>query len=251
MTSDIKDILDDWRYKPGDVIARQVETIDGRPVLQMRLDLGLLQMEILGRPDGEQPHGFESYFSYLRHLVDTHPDEPFFLDDEQCMNVDREFLQYYHRRVCWLALKDYDKAIGDADHNLAFMDFVKRHSPNEQYTLAHEQFRCFVIYHRAQAAVGKALDKESPEDALDVIHESLENMKTFYCDHNLENQFQEDSLVQRLHELDNQVRDRFHIETTLREQLEDAIENEQFELAAELRDNIQKRQESCGEKERS
>ena len=76
-------------------------------------------------------------------------------------------------------------------------------------------------------------------------------MKTFYCDHNLENQFQEDSLVQRLHELDNQVRDRFHIETTLREQLEDAIENEQFELAAELRDNIQKRQESCGEKERS
>ena len=57
--------------------------------------------------------------------------------------------------------------------------------------------------------------------------------------------------MQRLHELDNQVRDRFHIETTLREQLEDAIENEQFELAAELRDNIQKRQESCGEKERS
>ena len=81
MTSDIKDILDDWRYKPGDVIARQVETMDGRPVLQMRLDLGLLQMEILGRPDGEQPHGFESYFSYLRHLVATHRDEPFFLDD--------------------------------------------------------------------------------------------------------------------------------------------------------------------------
>src|SRR5205807_8100917 len=32
-----------------------------------------------------------------------------------------------------------------ADHTLAFMDFVRDHSPNEEYTEAHEQYRGFVL----------------------------------------------------------------------------------------------------------
>ena len=30
----------------------------------MRIDLGLLQMELDGRPDGQRPHGFESLLDY-------------------------------------------------------------------------------------------------------------------------------------------------------------------------------------------
>ena len=45
----------------------------------------------------------------------------------QCAEADREFIQFYHRRVAWLALGRHDKAIHDADHTLALMDFVRRH----------------------------------------------------------------------------------------------------------------------------
>ena len=44
----------------------------------------------------------------------------------QCAESDREFIQFYHRRVAWLALRRHDQAIQDADHTLALMDFVRR-----------------------------------------------------------------------------------------------------------------------------
>ena len=29
------------------------------------------------------------------------------MTEEQCQEVDREFVQFYHRRVCWLTLREY------------------------------------------------------------------------------------------------------------------------------------------------
>ena len=43
---DIDSVLEDWDYIPGEVNARRVTARDGRELLQMRVDMGLLQMEI-------------------------------------------------------------------------------------------------------------------------------------------------------------------------------------------------------------
>ena len=48
----------------------------------------------------------------------------------------------------------------DADHSLAFMDFVKKYSPNDEWTLSHEQYRPFILFHRTQAAALAALADE-------------------------------------------------------------------------------------------
>ena len=53
MSRDIDDALDGWEYKPDVVQARVTEAGDGRDVIQMRLDLGVLQLELAGRPDGQ------------------------------------------------------------------------------------------------------------------------------------------------------------------------------------------------------
>src|SRR3954471_2164260 len=63
---DIDFILEGWEYKPGMVQARLVQAAGGRQVIQMRVDLGLLQIESAGRPDGVKPHGQTSYLAYLR-----------------------------------------------------------------------------------------------------------------------------------------------------------------------------------------
>lgn len=74
------------------------------------------------------------------------------MSEEECEEADREFVQYYHRRVCWLALREFDKAVADADHTLAQWTSAKTFSPDDQWTLSHEQYRPFVLFHRTQAA---------------------------------------------------------------------------------------------------
>ena len=66
MNQDIDAALRGWDYKPGVVQARLVQAGDGRQVIQMRVDLGLLQIEPEGRPDGARPHGCATYFDHLR-----------------------------------------------------------------------------------------------------------------------------------------------------------------------------------------
>src|SRR5437016_11479202 len=61
---DISTVLKGWDYEAGAINVRKIPGLDGREKLQMRLDLGLLQMELTGRPDGCRPHGRESYLEY-------------------------------------------------------------------------------------------------------------------------------------------------------------------------------------------
>jgi hypothetical protein len=232
-----------WDFKPMVVQARLVDATDGRQVLQMRVELGILQMELADRPDGTRPHGFPTYFDYLKQQAaqSRRSKRPFRLSEEQCVEADREFLQFYHRRVCWLALRNYDRAIADADHNLTFMDFVKAHSPSEEYTVAHEQYRAFVLFHRTQAAAALAIEKDNPEQAIDEIYAGLEKMRTFFAEHELEEQMEDDAMVQQLRKIAQQVRDLHGIEATLQEQLARAVASEDYEKAAKLRDAIRRR----------
>jgi len=61
---DITPLLKGWDYEPGTINVRKVTGLDGAAKLQMRLDLGLLQMEMMGRPDGARPHGCESLLEF-------------------------------------------------------------------------------------------------------------------------------------------------------------------------------------------
>src|SRR5262249_29873642 len=104
MSQDIDAALKGWEYKPGVVQARLIQAADGRQVIQLRVDLGLLQIETKDRPDGTRPHNFPTYYDYLAKLAHRaeRSKQPFVLNEEQCQEADREFVQYYHRRLCWL-----------------------------------------------------------------------------------------------------------------------------------------------------
>lgn len=241
MSLDLTRILEGWDYQPGKVIARLVKARDGREVLQLRLDLGVLQMEVVGRPDGKRPYGFPTYLDYLRHEAEQAPDGQFEMNRQQCLEADQEFLQFYQRRICWLTLKEYARAVADADHTLAFMDFVKRYSPDERYALAHEQYRGFVLYHRSQAAAALAIEGSRPDDAVDIVREARKELRQFYEEHGIADDAEDDEIAERLGELEQELRQHYNIFATLREQLESAVANEQYELAARLRDRLRNR----------
>ncbi|MEM7314563.1 MAG: UvrB/UvrC motif-containing protein [Planctomycetota bacterium] len=233
-------ILKNWDFDPGSVSVRMVKADDGRDVIQMRIELGVLQLETTGRPDGWKPEGADTYFDHLLELEMSDGDE-FEFTDEQCFECDREFVQFYHRRICWLAMQEYDKAVLDADHTLGLMDMCLRHSSDEQWKLTHEQYRPFVLYHRVQASAMHKLVDDDAEGAIQAINLGLDQLQAIYERHEISEDFEEDELAARLIDLRESLRDQFDVGRTLREQLADAVASEQYEQAARIRDEIQKK----------
>ena len=237
---DIDRLLRHWPFEAGMISARLVPAGDGREVLQMRIEMGVLQMETCGRPDGEQPGGATTYLDLLRAEAARQP-EPLRLSEEQTLQVDREFYQYYHRRICWLALREFARAVADADHTLALMDFVEEHSSNEEWVLSHEQYRPFVLFHRTQAAALDCLEKAGAEVAIEEINQGLERIRRLSEKAQVEEPFEEDELVVQLRHLQQWLREHYDVGRTFAEQLADAVAHEQYEVAARLRDEIAKR----------
>jgi hypothetical protein len=240
-SQDIDSVIEGWDYVPGEVNARRISASNGRELLQMRVDMGLLQMEIDLRPDGMRPHGAETYFDYLVSEV-VREGEEFELSSEQCTESDRELVQYYHRRLCWLSLREYGSAVKDAEHSLAFMDFVREHSPDEEWILSHEQYRPFVLFHRIQAGALAALDDDGPELAIAEINKGLDSFRDLFLQYDAEDQFDTDELVVRLRDMRESVRKRYELGNTLDEQLAEAVKSENYELAAQLRDQMHQKQ---------
>lgn len=237
---DIDVVLHQWPFQPGVLAARLVSAADGREVIQMRIDMGLLQMEVTARPDGEHPGGLDTCLEWLEDLAQAQG-ENFSLTEQHCMEIDREFVQYYHRRICCLALRKFDLAVADCNHALALMDFAAAHSPNPQWTLSHEQYRPFTIFHRIQAAAMMALDRAGPEEAIEVINQGLEEMREVFVRFGAEEQFDQDELVTQLGAMKESLRQEYQVGKTLAEQLADAVAAEEYERAARLRDEIAKR----------
>ena len=239
---DIDHILRKWNFDPSSVNVRLLE-LANREVLQMRVDMGVLQLEIEGRPDGGRPDGATTYFELLKRKASV-SDQEFVLSEKQCVEVDREFVQFYHRRICWLQLKEFDRAVLDADHTLALMDFCKVHSPDDEWTISHEQYRPFVLYHRTQAAALTQLNVENTlhaELAIEEVNQGLKRLKVLFLEYDAQEQYENDELVQRLIEFRDSLREKYGVDQTLNEQLATAVENEDYELAARLRDQISQR----------
>jgi len=237
----IDDVLCDWPFEPGRLSARVVAGEGGRDVIQMRIDLGVMQMETSGRPDGTRPGGSETYYDFLLTQM-IHAGDDFVMTEDQCGEADREFVQFYHRRICWLALRDFRRAVRDAEHTLSLMDFCREHSPDERWTMSHEQYRPFVLFHHTQADALATLEESDAEAAVQAINQGLGRFRELYANHDAEEQFEDDEMVTRLVELREALRNNYSVGRTLRERLADAVAAEQYELAARLRDELRQRE---------
>ena len=234
---DIDRLLRTWTFLPGRPLVRRVAGVDGREVLQMRVDMGLLQLETDGRPDGERPHGFASYYDYL--VSAAFEEGPQFdLNDERRVEIDREFYQFYHRRICWLALQEYARAAADAEHTLRLMDFTSANAGDRQWAVMHEQYRPFVMFHQVQARALVQLQDNDPAAAVTAIDSGLEALAKLFAAHDAEEHFEDDLFVQKLREMQASIKSQFSLGPSLAEQLAEAVAAEQYELAAKLRDKL-------------
>jgi hypothetical protein len=237
-------LLADWPYEFGEVIARIVPGVDRREVLQLRVEMGILQMEVSGRPDGSRPGGHSTCLDWL-HAAMVEEGDDFELDGRRCLEIDREFVQFFHRRVAWLALRRFDRAVADADHTLALMDFSSLHAPDLDWAEMHEDYRAFVLFHRTQAAALLELEKDGPNNAVAEIDAGIAAIRTALLassEEELDDEdLADDELIVKLQEMKSAISDQYQVEPSLREQLAQAIAAEQYERAAQLRDQISRK----------
>ncbi|NLX04414.1 MAG: hypothetical protein GXY33_04640 [Phycisphaerae bacterium] len=254
MSKDIGSILRSWPSSDEGVDARVVVGTDGQPQLQLRLDCGLLQMVIDGRPDATKPHNCQTYLEYVtRRVAEVKAEDPSRgVPRKAWAELDREMTQFYHRRVGMLAVARraqdggesstaasyYERAVRDADYTLEAMDFIRDHCDDEDHVENHERYRPFVLWHRTIALTQRRVLDKDFDEAVEQIKSGMGQIAKVYEDHGLTKWLRHDPSIAELRMLERQIRRQYGVKQTLSEQLEVAIAAEDYENAARIRDQL-------------
>ncbi len=272
MTNDLSQILKNWPYESGQINVRLITGDDGEPKVQMRLDLGLLQMEAFGRPDGERPHGFESLLEYYESLaedtgmlgtdpIDADPEgeafeedreeaeaDPLELSTEDCRALREEAVQYYHRYISLLVLGDFMGVVRDTSRNLRVIEFCEAFAEEEEDREVLKQFRPYITMMRTRALASQMLADEEPKAAMVAIDDGLAQLRRIYDDLGKSGAFEGSHEAQLLRGMRDELVKKLPSSqrTELKQRLEEAIRSENYELAAILRDELRMLKDSPG-----
>lgn len=249
MSNDVSVILDSWGSFEAGVTARVVLGDDGTPLLQIREGMALQQMTLTGRPDGQKPHGYFSQFEYICRRMNDLP-EPF----EAWRELWRELGQYEVRRRGLLAaaadrhLADktdeaeplYALAVKDADHALAVIRLFMRECPDEEYVENARRNEPGILIQRGIAAAQQVLLSGDPDWSVEILKETHKAVIRL-DDDDVRYEAAVGPGLEDLRILENTIRSRFQIAKTLAEQLDEAIAAEDYERAANIRNQINQR----------
>lgn len=204
-----------------------------------------------GRPDGERPEGFESLLDYHEaRLAESEEDEEEAgLSPEECEALRAEALQYYHRYVGLMVVEDYERVVRDTTRNLRVLDLCARHAEEEADRSALERFRPYILMMRARARAGLAMREGEPKAALLAIDEGLEALRKHYADAGQPQQMERSPEARVLREVREALSPQLpkSQRAELTDRLNRAIAEENYELAAILRDELRGLRDEPGE----
>jgi hypothetical protein len=156
---------------------------------------------------------------------------------------------YYFRYARLFQLKEWERTVRDTARNLRAFDLAHRYARREEDQQFLEKWRPYILRVNASAAAMVELDHNAHQKALNLLQEAIAKIEALP---ELEDEtftFERDRSLNGLREMAAQVqRDRPLSELEqLEHQLRQAIERQEFERAARLRDRIRilKKQQVC------
>lgn len=242
LNPDLNNIVGDWAYDPSSISARWIVGLDGKRKLQLRLDLGVLQMEAAGRPDGSRPKDDESLLDHYLAMEEKKGFDlnAFRLDPAACGELQQEAAQYYYRYIALYALRDLDGVIADTDHNLDILDLVERHAEDDELVWQFLQFFPYIRMMGARARAEKAAEAKEYDAAIAALEEGIRDIRSFWQENGDEEDEEQSREIELLTDLLGDIRSsrpRAQIDV-LQDELARAIAAENYERAAMLRDAI-------------
>lgn len=245
-SKDIKPVLQGWDFEPDSINVRKIRGIDGVPKLQMRLDLGLLQMELTGRPDGQRPHGYESLLEYFESQLKEHAqlngsELGFHLTRRQCAMLREEAGMYYHRYLGLFVLEEFQNVVRDTARNLRVLDLCGKYALDDQDQLILEQYRPYITMMNTRAQASIEYREGKIEDALQTIQRGLKRIRDFFGRFGQEEIYADSHEVRTLKRFAREIRKKLPANPIkqLQLKLNRAIKAERYEQAAKLRDEIE------------
>ena len=252
MIDDITKVLQNWDYRLGRVDARRVKGEDGADKLQLRIDLGLLQMNAQCRPDGKRPFGhptlLDHFVNRLEEFRKKHSgeDDNFTINPDECAKLQQEAIQYHHRSICNFELEDFEAVERDTEHILELLDFVQDFASQDEIGQSFQQFRPQTIMMQVRAVGTELIAENKYEAAIDEITDAINDLNLFYTEMGREemvdNSMEVQSLREWLKDVEREAAEKKPMTQgeKLQHKLNKAIEQEDYEAAAKLRDQLSK-----------
>lgn len=245
MNFDISHLLEQWEYQPGQVAVRKFKARDGVEKIQLRVDLGLLQMNAQGRPDGKRPYGHESLLEHHQARLEKHcknggDGDGFVLKAEDCAKIQQEAIQYHHRYICLFQMEDYAGVIGDTERNVEAFDFVEEYAESDELSWSVQQFRPQLLMMQVRARGALALRDDKHEEAIEAIESGLEEIRQFYRHYARHDLLEQSGEIQSLESWLRDVQSKRPLSERekLLNALDEAVRLEDYERAARVRDAL-------------
>ena len=222
MTDDLSDALQSWPGDPFSQSVRELQAADGRPLIQVRLDLGILQMERSGRPDGTAVHGHQTALAAW--------------DAGDCgehgeLLLRAEFGQFHTRGRALMILGHRREAAQDGEHLVN----IAARLANTPSTHSHSLMPAAITF-RAHAGAEAAISDSRTDLARIALESGLRELQQVL---NTE-EFQRSPEAALLRSMIEAFTPRLPSSqrAELEARLQDAISQENYELAAILRNEL-------------
>jgi hypothetical protein len=187
---------------------------------------------------------------YLQRLEQARTnDSEFKLGQRECNELFSEGTLYYFRYVRLFQLKDWTRTIRDTERNLRVFDLIHEYARREEDQEFLEKWRPYIIRIHSTASAMVALERRDYNSALSIANEGLKKIEALDDLDDESFQFERGRSLTALRELASQIEKNRPLSELerLEHQLRRAIERQEFERAAQLRDRIRdlRKQQVC------
>lgn len=238
---DISAALAGWSFHPGQINVRLIRGRNRKSKIQVRLELGVLQMELSGRPDGKRPHNSRSeldyQFSRLNRYIKGHgSDHDYQLAARDCQALRQESALYYHRYLSMFILGRFEAVIRDTQHNLDVLDLCRKYAASERDREQLEQYRPYILMMQGRARGMLALEAGYAKTALAYLRGTLRKIIAAYGHPEARKSMEVQTILAMMRDIRRQLPPDPRVE--LHRQLQRALSHERYEEAASLRDQL-------------
>ena len=240
---DLSDLLQRWPYDPDDYI-REVVDAHGRRKLQVRFPMGVEQYELEGRPDGLRPMGCESYLEHFlelrRQAAESGAPEAFKLTTADCDLLRDEAMIYSYRYELLYQRRHYELVARDAARNLTTFDLLAQFAESPEDGDSMEAFRPAALrLHFASRAL-LSIRRRRFEEAVRLIRNGIERLEQLTPVDDPRWRRERKVALSKLRRLGRRIRRARPLSPRerLQKELKRAVDREDYEVAAELRDRI-------------
>ena len=246
-TSDLTQLFREWEYDEENNV-RFLTGEEGQELMQIRQPLGIEQYNLDGRPDGIRPEGRESFLDIYLEKEESARflGGDLVLEKRDFKHLHEEGVMFYYRYLALFQVGHYDRVARDTDHNLRISRLLEDHyAGDDRYELLQ-----YGPYIRRMNAISKAmisLSEDDSERAMKELQSGRDDIEALPPVPTPIFEFEKIRSLQHLSQVITQVRETEGqhdgpkgLKERLSEELSKAVESEDYERAARIRDRIRR-----------